>query len=70
MSPYRKPGHLDRRNAVIAEARRVRAELVKIPVFYNIGGVISSSEEIISALTGCLNELLLSIDDMPPEVPF
>ena len=62
MSPYKqlgKPGRFDRRHAVIAEARRVRDTLT-----------IYRSQEIIDALTRCINELMLSIEDLPPEAPF
>lgn len=65
MSPYRQPGRVDRRRAVIAEARRVRDALAKTWVIYSIGD-LGSSLEIIDALTGCLNELAA---DSTPEGP-
>lgn len=59
-TPYR---HIDpalRRRAVVAEACRVRDTLAAIPCFYNIGGKIGSSKEIIDALTACVEELSAS----------
>lgn len=70
MSPYRQPGRANDRASVIAEARRVRAALAQIPRIHNIGGGISSSQEIIDALTGCLDELELSSLDEEVGVPF
>jgi hypothetical protein len=68
-SPYRQPGACDQRAVVIAEARRVRDALATSPRFHNIGGGLSSSQEIVDALNGCLHELMSSTDD-EPGVPF
>lgn len=70
MSPYRQPGVVDRRRAVIAEARRVRDALGSTPTIHNIGGTLRSSVEIVDVLTGCIHELEISADAIVREEPF
>jgi hypothetical protein len=53
---YREVDPVHRRHAVIIEARRIRDALEARSRFYNIGQ-IGSSQEIIDALTACLQEL-------------
>lgn len=58
-SPYRHVDHAARRRAAIAEARRVRDALASAPRFYNVAGSLGSSQEIVDALTACIEELAL-----------
>ena len=56
-APYRQPDRDHQRRSVVSEARRVRDALARAPRFHNVAGVIGSSQEIVDALTACIQEL-------------
>ena len=55
--PFRQVDAAHRRRAAIREARRVRDALASRPVFGCVAGVLRSSQEIVDALTTCIQEM-------------
>ncbi|HSX22408.1 MAG TPA: hypothetical protein VLE97_06485 [Gaiellaceae bacterium] len=56
-APYRQIDLDHRRRAAVAKAVRVRDALARAPHFYNVAASLGSSQEIIDALTACVEEL-------------
>ena len=50
---------------MLFQARRIRDELIKRGIFHNISDQIASSQEIIDALTNCIDELNEPVIEVP-----